>query len=256
MNGEKMKITKQLNANQLKMIAIVAMTIDHFTSVIFPNYPTDGFILLLHMIGRITAPIMWFFIVEGFHHTRNFSKYAIRLFAFAIVSHFAYNFAFGIPFIPFQTTVFNQTSVIWALAWGLVALRVDNSRNPKFKRWHKTIVLVLISVITFCADWSSIAVVAILQMGRHRGNFKKQMAGMVMAVGMYTVVYILFINPVYGAIQMFVVLSIPLLKRYNGEQGEWRGMKWFFYLYYPLHLVIVGILRVCLYGNIGVMIGG
>lgn len=250
-----MKITKQLNANQLKMIAIIAMTIDHFTSVIFPHYPTNGFILLLHMIGRIAAPIMWFFIVEGFHYTHNFSRYAIRLFAFAIVSHFAYNFAFGIPFIPFQTTAFNQTSVIWALAWGLVALKIDSSQNPKLKKWHKNIVLVLIYIITFCADWSSIAVVAILQMGRHRGDFKKQMLGMVMAVSIYTVIYILFVNPVYGVIQMFVILSIPLLKRYSTEQGEWQGMKWFFYIYYPLHLVFVGLLRVCLYGNIGVMIG-
>ena len=111
--------SRGLNANQLKMIAILSMTTDHLVSVIYPNYPTDWWIIFLHIMGRLAAPIMWFFIAEGYHYTHNIKKYALRLFLFAIVSHFADNFAFGIPFIPFQTTVFNQTSVIWSLAWGL-----------------------------------------------------------------------------------------------------------------------------------------
>lgn len=151
---------KSLNGNQLKIIAMLAMTIDHLTSVIYPNYPTDGWIIGMHIIGRLAAPIFWFFIVEGYHYTHNLKRYAARLFTFAIVSHFAYNFAFGIPFIPFQTSIFNQTSVIWALAWGLIALKIDSSQNPMLKKWHKNFALVLIYIITFCADWSSIAVVA------------------------------------------------------------------------------------------------
>jgi len=52
---------KGLNANQLKLIAIVSMTIDHFVSVVFPNYPTSWWIIALHIAGRLAAPIMWFF---------------------------------------------------------------------------------------------------------------------------------------------------------------------------------------------------
>lgn len=245
---------KGLNSNQLKIIAILAMTLDHVISVIYPNYPTDWWILLCHIIGRLTAPIMWFFIAEGYHYTRDVKKYAGRLFLFAIVSHFAYNFAFGIPFIPFQTTVFNQTSVIWALAWGLTALVIMDSQ--KLKGWMKPLLIIFICLITFCADWSCIAVMAIVAIGQNRGDFKKQMIGMVFWVVFYAVVYFLFINKVYGIIQMFVVLTIPLLKAYNGERGSFRGMKWFFYLYYPLHLVVCGIIRILLHGNAGVMIGG
>lgn len=245
-----------LNSSELKIIAIIAMTIDHLTSVIFPNYPTNPLILLLHIIGRVTAPIMWFFIAEGYHYTHNLKRYVLRLFAFAIISHFAYNFAFGIPFIPFQTSVFNQTSVIWPLAWGLVALAVSESKNPKLKQHTKSLIIIAIALITFCADWSSIAVLAIIAIGKNRGDFKKQMTGMVKYVAMYATVYFLFINKIYGILQLFVVLSIPLLKRYNGHRGSWKGMKWFFYAYYPLHLTICGIIRILLYGNIGVMIGG
>ena len=94
-----------LNSNQLKFLAIIAMTIDHLVCVIWPGYPKDWWILGLHIIGRLTAPIMWFMICEGYHYTRNLKKYITRLFVFAVISHFAYNFAFGIPFIPFQTSV-------------------------------------------------------------------------------------------------------------------------------------------------------
>ena len=50
-------------------------------------------------------------------------------------------------------------------------------------------------------------------------------------------------------------MSIPLLSLYNGQRGSWKGMKWFFYLYYPAHLVLVGVLRLLILGNVGVMIG-
>jgi hypothetical protein len=245
---------KSLNGNQLKFIAIIAMTVDHMVSVLFPNYPTDWWIIGLHIIGRLAAPIFWFFIAEGYHYTHDVKRYAGRLFVFSLISHFAYNFAFGIPFIPFQTSVFNQTSVIWALAWGLVALSIHESE--KFTQWQKTLLIIGITAITFCADWSSIAVMAIIGIGTNRGAFKKQMLSMMLWVSIYAIVYVIFINPIYGILQLFVALTIPLLKRYDGTRGNWKGMKWFFYLYYPLHLVLCGLIRILLYGNIGVMIGG
>lgn len=245
---------RSFNANQLKAIAMAAMTADHLASVLFPHYPTDWWILALHIAGRLAAPIFWFFVAEGYHYTHDWKKYAARLLAFAVVGHFAYNFAFGIPFIPFQTTVFNQTSVIWALLGGLLALVVHGSE--RLKPWQKTILTLLIAAAAFCADWSSIAVMAILQMGVNRGHFKRQMAGMMAWVALYALVYALFINPVYGVLQLFVALAIPLLKRYDGTRGSWKGMKWFFYGYYPAHLVLCGLLRIALYGPGGVMIGG
>lgn len=245
---------KYLNGSQLKIIAMLAMTIDHLISVIYPGYPTDWWIIGLHMIGRLAAPIFWFFIAEGYYYTHNIKKYAVRLFVFAIISHFAYNFAFGIPFVPFQTSIFNQTSVIWSLAWGLVALAIY--QNVQLKQWQKIFLILGITVVTFCSDWSSIAVLAIVQIGADRGNFKKQMTMMMLWVAVYALVYIIYINPVYGAIQLFVALTIPLLKMYNGKQGACKGMKYFFYIYYPLHLVICGLIRISLHGDIGTMIGG
>ena len=172
-----MKLARKavLSGNALKLIAIAAMTVDHLTWVIFPGYQTNVGILLLHSIGRLTAPIMCFFIAEGYYYTHDRKRYAARLFLFALISHFAYNFAFGIPFAPFRTGIFNQTGVMWALAWGLAALCVLNS--VELKQWHKTGLMILICAISFCADWSCIAVLVIVAFGTNRGDFKKQMAG-------------------------------------------------------------------------------
>jgi len=103
---------KGLNSNHLKLIAISAMTIDHLTWAFFPGCQHVWYVFCLHIIGRLTAPIMWFFIAEGYHYTRSVKKYAERLLAFALISHFAYCFAFGISFIPLKDGVFNATSVM------------------------------------------------------------------------------------------------------------------------------------------------
>ncbi len=243
-----------LNANQLKLIAMSAMTVDHLMWVIYPGYPKDWWILLVHGLGRLAAPIFWFFIAEGYHHTKDWKKYALRLLLFSVIGHFAYNFAFGIPFLPFQTSIFNQTSVLWSLFWGLIALVITDSIH--IKQWQKPLFILGITIITFCSDWSCIAVLIILHIGENRGNFKKQMTGMMLWTAAYALVYALFIDPIYGILQFFVALTIPLLKKYSGERGTWKGMKWLFYLYYPLHLLVCGLIRIALHGNFGVMIGG
>ncbi|MCM1039903.1 MAG: conjugal transfer protein TraX [Ruminococcus sp.] len=237
---------KGLNANQLKLIAIAAMTLDHLTWTLFPGYSTEWFVVLFHIIGRLTAPIMWFFIAEGYHYTHDIKKYAGRLFLLAAISHFAYNFCFGIPFIPFQTSVFNQTGVVWSLAWGLVLLYIHD--KAAWKAWQKLLVTIIICLITFPADWSCIATMAIFAIGMNRGNFKKQMTHMMLCTLMYAIVYFIFIDKLYAIIQLGTCLTIPLLYLYNGQRGSMKGIGRLFYIYYPLHLVICGLIRILLWG--------
>lgn len=237
---------KGLNANQLKLIAIVAMTIDHLTWTLWPGYSKVWWVIALHVIGRITAPIMWFFIAEGFHHTHDLKKYAIRLFVLAIISHFAYNFCFHIPFIPFQTSVFNQTGVVWSLAWGLVLLYIFENEN--IRQWVKIVSMILICLITFPSDWSCIATLAVVFIGTRRGKFKQQMLWMMILTAAYALVYFFFIDKVYALIQLGTCLTIPLLRLYNGKRGSWKGMGRLFYFYYPAHLVACGVIRILLWG--------
>lgn len=241
---------KKLNSNHLKVIAIIAMTIDHIADLLYPGMPNNIITNILHIIGRLTAPIMFFFICEGFFYTKNLKKYITRLFAFALISHFAYCFSFGINYIPFSTgEIFNQTSIMWTLAWSVIALYIVYEKN-NFKEWQKWLLVILIDVITFSADWSCIGVMIILSMYGNRENLEKQMKGMMFWTSIYALVSFIFVNKIYGIIQLFVILVYPLLRRYNGEKGKAKWLKWFFYIYYPLHLVIIGVLRMLMYGNI------
>ena len=238
---------KGLTSNQLKGIAICAMTLDHLIWTLFPGYDLRWFVIAAHILGRLTAPIMWFFIAEGFHHTGNVKKYTLRLFLLAAVSHFSYNFCFGIPFLPFQTSVFNQTGVVWSLAWGLVLLRILH--NPQLKDWQKTMSIPVICLITFPSDWSCIAAMAVLFIGQNHGNFKAQMQWMMVWTLAYAVVYFFFLDRVYAVIQLFTCLAIPLLRTYNGQRGSCKWMGKLFYIYYPAHLALCGLLRILLWGT-------
>ena len=239
---------KLWNANRIKGIAIIAMTIDHIAWMLFPGYPRDVFPVILHIIGRITCPIMCYFIAEGYHYTKNVAKYTRRLFVFAFISHFAYVFSSARfvdwkSFIPFYYGgILDQTSVMWPLAWGLVMLRIADSE--KIKQSIKPVLVILICFLTFPSDWSCIASLCILAFGTNRGAFTKQMRWMVFYVAIYAAVYFFAIDKIYGLIQMAVVLAIPILRMYNGQRGSSprinHAMKWLFYIYYPPHLFAIG----------------
>jgi hypothetical protein len=243
-----MKIT--MNANRIKLIAIAAMTLDHVAWMAFPGYSQEPLALILHVIGRMTCPMMCYFVAEGYHHTRNINKYTARLFLFALISHFPYllasaDFAGPLSWIPFyHGEVLNQTGVMWSLAWGLVMLRIAHCESLK-NGWRALLIL-LICVVSFPSDWSCIAALCVLAFGTNRGNFKAQMLWMLFYVAIYATVYFFALDRVYGILQMAVVLAIPVLATYNGERGKDprinKLMKWGFYVYYPLHLLVIGLL--------------
>ncbi len=242
---------KTLDANQLKLVAIFAMTVDHIAWLLFPGYAKGALPVVMHIIGRLTCPIMCYFIAEGYYHTRNIHKYTFRLFLFAVISHFAYSFASNDfvdarSLIPFYFGgILNQTSVMWPLAWGLVMLRVANSE--RFTQLQKTVLVILICLVSFPSDWSCIASLCVLAFGTNRGDLKAQGRWMLFFVALYAVVYFFALDRLYGVLQLAVALSLPLLARYNGQRGKNarvnKFLKWFFYLYYPLHLTILGAVR-------------
>ena len=238
-----------LNANHIKLIAIIAMTVDHLTWTLAPGFDTRAWVIALHVIGRITAPIMWFFVAEGYHYTKNLKKYALRLLILALVSHFAYCFCFGIQFLPFSKgEFFNQTGVVWSLLGGLVLCAVSDSE--KIKTWLKFVIIAAVCLLTFPSDWSCVAAVSIMYISHYRGNFKKQMLFMMIWTFTYALIYFIFIDKIYALVQLCTCLSIPFLRLYNGERGKWRGMKWLYYIYYPAHLAVCGIIRLAVHGDI------
>ncbi len=247
-----MKFQQGLNTNHLKMLAILAMTLDHICDLLYPGFPAEPAAIVLHIVGRLTAPIMWFFVCEGYYYTRNVKKYMLRMGIFALLSHFAYCFAFGINMIPFSTGIFNQTSVMYPLFIAIVVMWMQDNALP-MKGWVKNAMIVLLILSAFPADWSCVAVFAILGMRKYRGSLEKQMIVMLLCVAVYSAVSFFFVSRSYALVQFGVLLVYPVLKLYNGKKGSVKWMKWFFYLYYPLHLVVIGLCRIYMYGDIGIL---
>lgn len=171
------------------------------------------------------------------------------MFLFAVISHFPYvfcsfNYIAPLSFIPFAYgSPFNQTGVLWGFAWGLVLIRVHDS---KLKTPVKLLLHFLILAVSFPADWSCIAPMIILSFWANRGKFAKQMFWMIFWAFIYGLVYFFAIDKIYGVLQLGVCLCIPILLLYNGQRGKLpalnRVLKWTFYIYYPLHLTVIGLL--------------
>ncbi|MCI7805308.1 MAG: conjugal transfer protein TraX, partial [Oscillospiraceae bacterium] len=139
-----------ITADLLKLIAIIAMVIDHIAWAFVPFGSVAG--QAMHVIGRLTAPIMCFMVAEGYAHTRDPIKYAKRLGLFALISH--------IPYIYFESggfPVIHQTSVMFPLFLGLVALIVRDS--PKYEIAVKNMILLIICLVAMIGDWGATAVI-------------------------------------------------------------------------------------------------
>ena len=237
---------RYLSANTLKTIAIITMLIDHTAEAMVG--PETALYVIMRFIGRITAPIMFYFIVEGYFYTRDKNKYAIRLGVFALVSYlpFVWFISGGIP--DFMS--YFRLNVIYTLFIGLSALRVIHEMEES--KW-KRLALAGLILLSLPGDWSAIAILYIITFDRYRGDFPKQAKA-------YLIVTLLtgaadFLYPVIVAlggqsvevkyivnalINLGRFLPIGLLYFYNGEKG--RGGKWSqwgFYIFYPLHLIIL-----------------
>lgn len=247
---------KPLNKIHLQSIAILAMTLDHLTWLLFPGYPTSFLPVFFHILGRLAFPIMAYFIAEGYHYTRNKNKYMIRILIFALISHVPYmlqsqvfNEYGWMSLIPFATghgitRFMNQASVLWAYFIGLLMLRVNDS--TKLKEYQKIILVFLLCILSFPSDWSCIASLVVLSIGSNRGKPLNQIIWSMFFVSLYALVYSLTINVFYGILQLGVIISIIPLSLYNGQKSKNekvnKVMKWFFYIYYPLHLLVLGII--------------
>ncbi len=222
----------RMNANQLKLLAILAMTFDHaiFLSASLAAYPA------LRIPGRLAAPIMCFFIAEGFLHTSNLRRYMGRLFLFALIAHVPYCLYFG--FAPFQGTPY--TSVMWSLLMGLMALTVLHQESWPMP--FRLLSLPVCCLLAYTADWNYIAVLLVVIFGVFREDPVKRSIAHAAVGALYVLQALSYqLNPIP---RLGVFLSIPILLLYNGSLGrKSKVLQHAFYWYYPVHLLLLYLLH-------------
>ena len=235
-----------LNRNQIKYLVTLAMLLDHIAwAFVDPRNPLLGG--ALHLFGRLTAPTMAYFVAEGFSHTRNPGKYQLRLALFALLSWlpFVYFEIGRLPLFWFggQLQFFYAQGVIFTLFLGLTAIRVwDSPRLPVFV---KILIILLLCAVARIGDWWYMIVLGCLSV--HIFRDRPRLKWPLFTLSFLIPCILLCVETGFESnwFQLGVVLSPLLLWAcYNGRRGSGAPVhKWFFYWFYPAHLVILGILR-------------
>lgn len=201
---------------QLKLLAMLAMTADHIGAVFFPEIP------LLRWIGRLAMPVLCFFIGEGLRHTRSPRRYLLRLTGFALLSELPFDLAF------YGGIEWGHQNVYFTLALGLLALWAIQSRG--MEGWLLALTAALAAELLGC-DYGMYGVLLILLLDRFHHACSEQLAAAAL------------LNLAFFGLQTqtLSLIALPLLWLYNGKRG--RDDRRLFYLYYPAHLCVLGILR-------------
>ena len=203
----------------------------------FKNY-SWGFAVcfILRFFGRITAPVMSWFLVQGFEHTSSRKKYALRLLIFAIVAQIPY------ALIRYDVQIFAGLNVIYTLLVSFLMLCVLESNLKAFPKWLLIIVLLTLSIF---GDWAIFVPMMVVFFYLFKDDKKRLLLFYCLASALVvlTDILILCLRHYYWwqeLWQLGMFLFIPLYLSYNGEPGSRAPFhKWFFYAFYPLHLLVL-----------------
>ena len=243
----------------LKTIALLSMLWDHATHVwplsmtlemlFFPNAaePVPALLALQRAtdyIGRIAAPIFLFSIANGYRHTRNFKKYALRLLIFACLAEYPYYLLFGF-----------HGNIIFTLLLGLLTLRLMDWGNEK----RTGLGYLLAGGVVIAAQYLSLTegngayILFILVFYRTESWSipKKALLWLfLMPLSRYRLIWMFFSEQLFTW-RWFHMLCInaagPLLGVaftfcYNGKKGlTFPGDKYLWYVFYPAHLLLLGL---------------
>lgn len=234
---------KVLNRDAIKYIAMLTMLLNHIAHV----FLTRGTVLYeaFEDIGYFTAPVMCYFMVEGYDYTRSKLKYGLRLLLFAALSQIPYALAFRFG---------NLNMIYTLLCCFLILVVMEKVGNPILRM----IVCMLLMFATVVGDWPLLAPIYTILFHNSKGRPKK-------AAVSYGLAYVLFVIlnvqsymygiqgnwTAYAVVHALlsglgvIAAAVVTLVFYNGKRaGRGRNFsKWFFYIFYPAHLTVLYLIK-------------
>jgi len=217
-----------LSNNQLKILALLVMTVDHIGAYLFPHNMT------LRIIGRIAYPIFAYMIAEGCYYTRRPGRYIGSMAVLGAVCQIAY--------LLFAGSLHQYIPVTFTLSIGLIFL-LKRAQKTAEEKDYVVFGLAMLAVLfitewlpdllpprwDFGVDYGFLGVMlpVVVYLGRNRWQKLLLATLMLVLLGIYS-----------GTVQMWALMAVPLLALYNGQRGKWK-MKWLFYIYYPAHLAVI-----------------
>lgn len=214
---------KPLTGNALKILAAVFMTIDHMGLMLFPRS------IQLRLIGRLAMPIFAFMIAEGCKYTRNKTKYFGMVFRLGAVCQCVYAFVDDELYLSILITFSLSILMVYAL---------------QFWKEKKTVLSGLVFAASvgavyllnrwFTIDYGFWGCMLPVFAALPHGTKQDRTSLSITLLGLGLIPMALAI----GDIQIFSLLALPLLYAYNGKRGK-LNLKYFFYIFYPAHLVVL-----------------
>ena len=228
-------IQKRIPQEWLKVIACVSMLTDHAAYVF-------GWALKWRAVGRLAFPIFCFLLAEGAFHTRNPKKYALRLAIAAVISEFAFDFAF------FGRLYWEHQNVMLTMLLGILALETMKGCSDLSRKFLVSVPFAVIADL-LSTDYSGYGVMLIALFGAARDLPRKWLwigAGMAVLFWLMPGARVNILG-IYVPVQMFGLASLGPIALYSGEKlTRCKAAQWAFYLFYPVHMVILRLIWVIL----------
>lgn len=249
------KMQRRFSGYDLKMIALVTMLIDHIAAVALRRYLQatncesdilDAIYELMRYIGRMAFPIYCFLLVEGFLHTRSVGKYALRLFAFALLSEVPFDMALKKSYFDWKSN-----NVFFTLLIGLLLIWGTTYVEKFYVFWKEKEYDSFIGVVLSLAAMALLLVVACFSADNILYT-DYGMGGVLAIFVLYLLhkyrmlAYILAVMVLYiftDHIEILALFMLYPLMYYDGTRG--KSMKYVFYVFYPAHLLILAGLCMC-----------
>jgi len=194
----------------LKVIGVVSMTFDHIGMLLFPHF------FWLRVVGRIAFPLFAYQIAVGVRHTKSIAKYAVRVFIFACLTQPIYTIAVG-----------SGLNVMFDLFFGIVVLGLLRQNKKKYSVFAGAVAVGWAMWNKGYGGYGLACMVAFYYMEED----VKLASVFFIAISIVAA----FFSPQY--VQGFAVLALPFILLKTNLRV--KVPKYFFYGYYPLHLLII-----------------
>ena len=240
----------RISTTTLKIIAIIAMTINHICVSFFTVLPYN-YVILGASIGGITFPIIAYLLVQGAMSTENINKYLLRIFIFWIVSIIPFHLATSFKLVHEHSFLDLLNNVGCTLFFALLMIK-SLEKHKKSSIFVKFLIVTTCFVITLASDWGGIGVIIVFSFYQ----FKNKRLGIVLSPKIISLCII-----VLGCIKYFLrgfrlvepyyllnaiirgigpLIAIPLLMLHEKSKSKPSTiLKYLFYIYYPLHFLII-----------------
>ena len=244
----KKRLTIETTSASLHIIAMILMLCDHLWGTIVPG--NDW----LTCIGRISFPIFAFMIVEGYFHTRNLKNYVKRLLIFALISEIPFNLAMGSSiFYPIHQ------NVLWSFLISIGLIHWNEKAKVTGKNWKQvaigclTIILGYILGLLTMVDFYHAGILMVLVFYFFRQKKWWSYIGQVVCLwyintellGGYGYEIQLFGETHFLQRQAFAMLALIPIWLYRGRQGYHSKLfKYICYGFYPVHLLVLGMIKI------------